>query len=152
MDLYSLSKNIRQLDIECLIKECIRDTKEELNGLTSERTCMLYSSYLYEKLKANNIPARIISTIDLGYNYEHRFILVPNNLDEKEYYLIDLTFNQFLSNDENIDMFNKLLIEGYQKITDILWIFYLSKIVNEEAKCSLGDAFYKLPINTNKSK
>jgi len=144
MELYDLMKNIRKTDYEQAIINTINKTKNKLTSLTEERTCFLYSSYIYEELKNNHIPARIISTKDLNYDYEHRFVLVPNT-NEDNYFIIDLTFSQF----NNKELFNDLLNKGYQKINNDLLSFYLPVVTNDnkDIEVSLDDIFY---INENK--
>lgn len=100
--------NILGLDKESIIVDVINQTKEQLKGLTTDRTCMIYSSYISNNLRSNNIVHRNIDTEKLGYNYSHHFSLVPN---EDNYYLIDLTYSQF-NNFEFID----LIIDGYMNI------------------------------------
>jgi hypothetical protein len=39
--------NIRNVDIEELIKESIKEVKEELNGLDTDSMCQVYTSYIY---------------------------------------------------------------------------------------------------------
>ena len=80
--------NIQNNDIEKSIKLSINTVNEELDGLNPEQTCLIYSSYIYRNLKKMNINTRMINTLDLGFNYEHFFILVPDN---NSFYLIDLT-------------------------------------------------------------
>ena len=87
--------------------------------------CKVYSSYVYNELKKNHILARLINTSDLGFDYEHQFILVPINKLTKDYYLIDLTYSQFIKNIEDEKVFTELLNKGYQKINNELWIQYL---------------------------
>ena len=101
--------NILNKNKEEVIKEVINKTKIELDGLTKERTCKVYSDYISHNLHLNNILHRNIDTKDYDYNYSHKFCIVPN---EKDYYLIDLTYSQF-NNYEFVD----LLIDGYTDIT-----------------------------------
>ena len=145
MELYDWMKNIRKTNVEEEIKNSIITTKEKLNNLTEDRTCFIYSSYLYEELKNKHIPARIISTKDLGYDYEHRFVLVSNEIEEDNYYLIDLTFSQFLQKNEKNPLFLSLLENGYQEINNDLWTFYIEYVTGNqnEIPFSLDKIFYQ---------
>lgn len=78
MDLYERMQNIQNKNIEKELQIAIRETKEELNNLTMERMCKVYSSYLLEKLRQHHITAHLINTLDLGQKYEHFFVLVPD--------------------------------------------------------------------------
>lgn len=95
MEIFEKLINIRQLDIESEIQKAIFTVKEELKGLDEERMCKVYSSYLLRELNKRHVPGRLINTTDLGYAYEHVFILVPNG---NNYYLCDLTISQFSLN------------------------------------------------------
>lgn len=106
--------------------------------------CKVYSSYVYNELKKNHVLARLINTSDLNFDYEHQFILVPINKLTKDYYLIDLTYSQFLKNMEDEKIFTELLNKGYQKINNELWIQYLKNILrNNNVKSSIDEAFNK---------
>ncbi len=86
------------------------------------------------------------NTSDLGFDYEHQFILVPINKLTKDYYLIDLTYSKFVKNMEDQKIFTELLNKGYQKINNELWIQYLR---NNNVKSSIDEAFNK-EINNNR--
>ena len=101
--------NILNVNKEEAIQEVVNKTKSELEGLTTERTCKVYSDYISRNLHSKNILHRNIDTKDYGYDYSHKFCIVPN---EEDYYLIDLTYSQF-NNYEFVD----LLIDGYTDIT-----------------------------------
>ena len=80
----------------------------------------------------------------MGFDYEHQFILVPINKLTKDYYLIDLTYSQFVKNIEDEKVFTELLNKGYQKINNELWIQYLRNILrNNNVKSSIDEAFNK---------
>ena len=98
--------NIKGVSLEEKIKRTIDETKDELSGLTTETTCMIYSSYLSENLRREHIAHEIVSTKEYEYPYEHIFIVVPK--DEKSSYIVDLTYEQFQSN-----KFPELLQKGY---------------------------------------
>ena len=140
MELYNIIKNIRGLNTEEIIKESINKVKKELNGLTEERTCKIYNGYMLEELNKNHMPARLISTKDLGFNYEHVFILVPNS---EEYLLVDLTISQF---NITIKELNQLYINGFQKINDNTLKNYLKYVTREELfdNFSVVDVFYSV--------
>lgn len=86
------------------------------------------------------------NTSDLGFDYEHQFILVPINKLTKDYYLIDLTYSKFVKNMEDQKIFTELLNKEYQKINNELWIQYLR---NNNVKSSIDEAFNK-EINNNR--
>ena len=87
---------------------------------------------------------------DLYFYYEHQFILVPINKLTKDYYLIDLTYSQFVKNIEDEKVFTELLNNGYQKINNELWIQYLKNILrNNNVNSSIDEAFNK-EINNNR--
>lgn len=136
MELYDYMKNIKRVNREEIIKECIINSKKNLNGLTNERMCKVYSSSVFQELNKKGIGSRIINTIDLGFDYEHHFVLV-NDIDK--YYLIDLTFSQFLIDD---DMFNKLNSYGYIMVNDELLNRYLSFINKNSVSNYLLDNIY----------
>lgn len=104
--------------------------------------CKVYSSYLHEELQKRHVPASIINTMEIGIDYEHIFILVSTNIEEK-YYLSDLTFNQFHTNENE---FTKLLIDGYQIVDNSLFNKYLQIISNNklDEPIYIDDAFYKV--------
>ena len=86
--------NILNVNKEEAIQEVVNKTKSELEGLTTERTCKVYSDYISRNLHSKNIL--------------HRNIV----LNEEDYYLIDLTYSQF----NNFD-FVDLLLDGYMIIS-----------------------------------
>lgn len=144
MDLFEWSQNIMKVDQNKVINNSIKNVNNELNGLTKDRMCKVYSSYVYNELKKNHVLARLINTSDLGFDYEHQFILVPINKLTKDYYLIDLTYSQFVKNMEDEKIFTELLNKGYQKINNELWIKYLKNILkNNNVKSSIDEAFNK---------
>lgn len=129
MELYDMIKNITGKDNEEELEKAIAVVKNSLNGLTEERMCKVYSSYLLEELRARHIPVRLISTADLNLEYKHYFIMVPSNKIGGEYYLADLTFSQFRKEGTE---FGDLETKGYQKIEDKELNDYLSIIENGE--------------------
>ena len=134
MNLYEKMLNISGKDIEIEIQNAIKETKQQLFGLEQERMCLIYSSYLYENLRKRHILTHIIDTKDLGFSFQHRFILVY----DRDYYLIDLTYSQF-----NNQLFSKLLKEGYQNINNNEFLLYLKTIENKINNLTLEDVFTK---------
>ena len=110
MSLYDRMLNIANIDKESIIRKAIENTKSDLDGLEYERMCLVYNWYLYENLKDMSCLAYIVDTDDLGFDYKHRFVLVPDN---NLYYLVDLTYKQFGKDD---DILSKLSSDGYEKI------------------------------------
>ncbi len=123
MDLFSKMTNITGINLEEEIITSIKKVKEDLNHLTEERTCKIYSSFLYQELLKQHIPCKVINTLDLGFSYEHHFILIPNN---NTYYLVDLTFSQFSYQENLLDF---LLKNGYQEISDFEFNAYLLAVL-----------------------
>jgi len=89
--------------------------------------CKVYSSLLLDELRKNHIPTRLINTLDLDLDYEHYFLMVPDN--DNGYYLADLTFSQFQKESEE---FKKLREKGYQLIEDKELNDYLSIVGNDK--------------------
>lgn len=127
--------NIRNQDIEVVIRDSIKEVKEKLRGLDYNQTCLIYSSALFEILKRKNILVHIINTLDLGYSFEHQFLLV---YDGNKYYLIDLTYKQF--NDNSLSDLNE---NGYIEIDDNIFKFYLKVVTNNDLTMDLSEAFLK---------
>lgn len=136
MSLYENILNISNKNIEEEIKSSIIDTRRQLCNLNEDRMCLIYSSYIYQNLKKRHILSHIIDTKYLGLNYQHRFVLVY----AKNYYLIDLTYSQFLNNDSNLI---ELLKNGYQKIDNNCFELYLKGIENYEKVIDLDEAFIR---------
>ena len=148
MELYDKITNIYGINVEETIKCTIESVKKKLNNLLEERTCKIYSSYLLRALKEKHLSAHMINTKDLGLKFEHLFILIPSN--EKEYYLIDLTYSQF---GVNIPIMSQLLSNGYQIINDEVFRIYLKTVLKENYVDGflLEDVFYSND-NINKLK
>lgn len=127
--------NIRNQDIEVVIRDSIKEVKEKLRGLDYNQTCLIYSSALFEILKRKNILVHIINTLDLGYSFEHQFLLV---YDGNKYFLIDLTYKQF--NDNSLSDLNE---NGYIEIDDNTFKFYLKVVTNNDLTMDLSEAFLK---------
>ncbi len=123
------------------IKMCIKKTLDDLQTIEKKGNCKTYSAYLSYYLRMNHIPNKVVRTSDLGYNYSHDFVLVPK--DSNNYYLIDLTYEQF--NNEN---FKELLFKGYEEINDLEFDLYMSVVTGEINNYSLDDIFFK----TNKKR
>ena len=103
---------------------------------------MIYSSLLFDTLRENHIPVRLINTNDLGYKYTHYFVIVPSN--KEGYMLSDLTFSQFLSLGNFSDEFSDLLIAGYQKMDNLDLDKYLKTVTREnlDKKQGFDEIFY----------
>lgn len=127
--------NIKNQNIEEIIQESIKEVKENLQGLDYNQTCLIYSSALFEILKRKHILVHIINTLDLGYFFEHQFLLV---YDGNNYYLIDLTYRQF--NDNSLSDLNK---NGYIKIDNNIFKYYLKVVTNNDLVINLNEAFIK---------
>ena len=138
MSLYDRMLNIANIDKESIIRKAIENTKRDLDGLDYERMCLVYSSYLYENLKELSCLAYIIDTNDLGFDYEHRFILVP--IDDSNYYLADLTYKQFGKEDE---VLSKLYNDGYEKIDNDKYNYYLSKVTGSDKDITIEESLFR---------
>lgn len=138
MSLYDKMLNIANLNKESIIKRAIENTKSDLDGLDYERMCLVYSSYLYENLKELSCLAYIIDTDDLGFDYKHRFVLVP--VDDSNYYLADLTYKQFGKDD---DILSKLSSDGYEKIDNEKYNYYLSKVTGSEKDITIDESLFR---------
>lgn len=147
MQLYDMIKNISNRNNEEELKKAIIKVKQELNGLTEERMCKIYSSYLLNELRNNHISARLINTRDLNLDYEHYFVLVPRN--EEGYYLVDLTFSQFNEKEEQL---NSLLKDGYQYMDDNILMYYLKIVENKKDLDNyyIDEIFYDIPKSGGK--
>ena len=138
MSLYDRMLNIANLNKESIIKRAIENTKSDLDGLDYERMCLVYSSYLYENLKDMSCLAYIVDTDDLGFDYKHRFVLVP--VDDSNYYLADLTYKQFGKDD---DILSKLSSDGYEKIDNEKYNYYLSKVTGSEKDITIDESLFR---------
>lgn len=137
MSLYDRMLNIANLDKETVIKRAIENTKSDLDGLEYERMCLVYNWYLYENLKDMSCLAYIVDTDDLGFDYKHRFVLVPDN---NLYYLVDLTYKQFGKDD---DILSKLYNEGYELIGNDKYNYYLSKVTGSEKDITIDESLFR---------
>ena len=122
MNIYYLL-NLSERDIESLIIESIAETKKNLQGLTTERTCKIYSDEVRACLRKRHLASQKVDTEYLGYPYSHVFNLVK--IDDSEDFLIDLTFKQFNSNE-----FNLLSTKGYIKVDTLSLLEYLEIVGN----------------------
>ena len=138
MSLYDRMLNIANIDKESIIRKAIENTKSDLDGLDYERMCLVYSSYLYENLKELSCLAYIIDTNDLGFDYKHRFVLVP--VDDSNYYLADLTYKQFGKEDE---VLTKLYNDGYEKIDNDKYNYYLNKVTGSDKDITIDGSLFK---------
>lgn len=133
LDLYQLL-NISRESVESKIQRAISETKEQLSFLPIERTCVIYSNYLYNNLRNKHVVLRLINTEDLGIDYKHHFLLVSDK--RSSYYLADLTYGQF-GDDEYL---SKLVRDGYEEMDELKWAYYLSRF-DGYGVCSLDQAF-----------
>lgn len=142
MNLFEKMTNINGIDKNLQIQKAVSNTKQELKALTEERTCKIYNSLLLKKLLLQHIPARLINTLELGFDYEHFFIVISNKtLTGGGYLLADLTFSQF----KNPSGFEKLIGQGYQELNDIEFNYYLKICTRQESfMISLEQVFYNL--------
>ena len=138
MSLYDRMLNIANLNKEFIIRKAIENTKSDLDGLDYERMCLVYNWYLYENLKDMSCLAYIVDTDDLGFDYKHRFVLVP--VDDSNYYLADLTYNQFCKYD---DILSKLSSDGYEKIDNEKYNYYLSKVTGSEKDITIDESLFR---------
>ncbi len=136
MNLYSKMLNIQNIDTEDLIKSAISEVKNELQGLSPERMCLVFSSYLYNALLKRHLLVHMIDTHDLGTSYQHRFVVVYNGIN---YYLCDLTYSMFQNS-----LFPELLSNGYMKCDSNSLKSYLEIITREDVDLSIDEVF-----NTN---
>ena len=139
MELYDMMKNIRGINIEKELLKSILKVKLHLRGLTKERMCKVYSSYLLKELLQNHISARLINSKDLGDYYEHQFLLI--SYSSELYFLVDLTYSQFKIKDNN---WEQLYESGYQLVDDEKFNNYLNIITNYEItdRVFLEELFY----------
>ena len=122
MNIYYLL-NLSERDIESIIIESIAETKKDLQGLTTDRTCKIYSDAVKSHLRKRHIASQKVDTVYLGYPDSHVFNLVKIN--DSEDFLIDLTFKQFNSNE-----FNSLSTKGYIKVDTLSLLEYLEIVGN----------------------
>ena len=134
MNIYDLL-NINNVDIVESIKEVVEETREQLKGLDTDLTCKLYSSAVFDNLGKRHILNRMIETSDLNCIYNHRFNMV---LSEDNYYIIDLTYEQFKS-----DELPELKKNGYMLMNDEDFKHYLEIVGYSSIDISLEDAFLK---------
>ena len=137
MSLYDRMLNIANIDKESIIRKAIENTKSDLEGLDYERMCLVYNWYLYENLKDMSCLAYIVDTDDLGFDYKHRFVLVPDN---NLYYLVDLTYKQFGKEDK---VLNKLYTDGYQEIDNDKYNYYISRVTGNNKDITIDESLFK---------
>ena len=136
MSLYDRMLNIANIDKESIIRKAIENTKSDLEGLDYERMCLVYNWYLYENLKDMSCLAYIVDTDDLGFDYKHRFVLVPDN---NLYYLVDLTYKQFGKEDK---VLNKLYTDGYQEIDNDKYNYYISRVTGSNKDITIDESLF----------
>ena len=81
--------------------------------------------------------AYIVDTDDLGFDYKHRFVLVP--VDDSNYYLADLTYKQFVKED---DILSKLYNEGYELIDNDKYNYYLHKVTGSDKDITIDESLF----------
>jgi hypothetical protein len=133
MELYDYIRNIKGIDYEEKIKEAIRIVRNKLNGLDIKQTCLIYASLVYDTLREMGITARIASTEKLDC-YLHYFVMV---LDKNKYYVIDLTYGQFMSN-----KLSNLITDGYMLMSDEDFLLYEQVISNKNLNYTLDDFYF----------
>lgn len=138
MSLYDKMLNIANIDKESIIRKAIENTKSDLDGLEHERMCLVYNWYLYENLKDMSCLAYIVDTDDLGFDYKHRFVLVP--VDTSNYYLADLTYKQFGKEDE---VLNKLYNDGYEMLDNEKYNYYLNKVTGTNKDITIDESLFR---------
>lgn len=136
MNLYDKMLNINNLDVEEEIKSTVNDVKNELSELTTDQTCKIYSSMIYEKLKEKGVLSKLIDTENFGNDFSHMFVIALDNTDK---YLIDLTYEQFKEKEK----LNDLLTNGYIKIDDETFKDYLEIVLKSKNSFSIDDALYQ---------
>ena len=133
MNVYDLL-NLNKLDKKEKIEETIQEAKQQLTNLTVQRTCRIYCEEVRQGLLKRHILNRVIDTGDYGYPYSHQFVLVP--IDEEQFYLIDLTFPQFSSNE-----MENLKENGYQVVGEDSFQTYMNIVGQENKNISLREVF-----------
>lgn len=127
MEFYQKLVNIREKDLEKEVRESLKVTREHYADLTTERTCFIYSSKIYEELRSRGVSCNLMNTNDLGLSYLHYFVMVPFGKDD--FYLVDPTYEQFCLNNDN-DIFSDLIDKGYILVGRKLLRSYLDCIGN----------------------
>ena len=131
MDLSELLK-LLDSNVEDEIIKSIESVNKELEGLTKEGTCLIYSDYITRSLRDKDITTKRINTKYFDYPYEHQFNLVP--FDNDNYYLIDLCFGQFKRDD-----FPSLVEDGYMIVDDSYFNNYMKIVGNSNKNISLKE-------------
>lgn len=115
--------NILGVNQEKAIQESVVDTIFKYQDLTIYRTCKIFSGEVTSQLRRRHIVSRYVDTADLGYDYSHCFNIIPAG--ENEYYVIDLTYRQFQS-----DQFQELRKKGYTKMDSDALVEYIETVGN----------------------
>ena len=126
--------NIYKKDNKEELKHAIIEVKKQLNGLSIDQTCKIYSSFLYDELLKRHVLCRLVNTASLGLNYEHWFVLVPDN--NQNYLLSDLTFEQFHN-----QSFPELIEKGYQFMDNVSFNGYLRVFDDSNIFCDIDEVF-----------
>lgn len=162
-DFYYRILNIggNNIDLVDIINKVISDFMDEYGvGLDSVGLCKVASSVLSEKFKEFGVEETILNTKELFGFYEHEAVLVRNMENDKlNYYLVDLTFKQFLNTGgvlrdffheypadklmnygkEELMFCNDLLKYGYSKVDKKLVSSYFSSFSNDDKKINISD-------------
>ena len=121
--------NIKKNNVEMIIQEAIKLTRSELVNLVNERTCLIYTSYLYQNLRDQNILCYIVDTMeDLEKEFQHRFIVIPKDIESN--YILDLTINQFGSN----QLFKEMESFGYQLLNREQYALYIEYVSGNKGR------------------
>lgn len=88
------------------------------------------------------MQVRLINTLDLGFSYEHYFLIISGI---NEYFLADLTYNQF-----NNPNFEYLKDKGYTKVNDILLKDYLSIVLRNRVDNFTCDELFYMKVDSKK--
>lgn len=88
------------------------------------------------------MQVRLINTLDLGFSYEHYFLIISGI---NEYFLADLTYNQF-----NNPNFEDLKDKGYTKVNDILLKDYLSIVLRNRVDNFTCDELFYMKVDSKK--
>lgn len=140
MDIFKMMQNVRGINIQEEIENSIKITKEKLKDLTINRMCHVYNSYLFEEMKKRHLNVRLINLLDLGFDFKHYFVLVNGN---GEFYLADLTYEQFCNQDLNSMMSGR----GYMRLNDYLLNSYISFVLKNRVSNLSCDGLFYMDIN-----
>ncbi|MFI3260454.1 MAG: hypothetical protein R3Y13_01925 [bacterium] len=99
MNLIDKISNIRGINYDETIASTIKNFKTD----DVDRMCRVYSRNLCVELKSKGINAKVVNLYNM-VDYDHEVIIARTNEGFFEkYYLIDITFDQFLQNIDTYD-------------------------------------------------